>query len=164
MDKKFAILFCPMNTLGHLHPLIGFGQLLLPKHRVIFAVSQKSKGQLVKYGFEEQVYEVDDPFMNMDKDMFKKFNEEKDVFKEMSPIERFKDLVKEELFLKMAKVTNPHVKEIVDRIKPDLVIVDSMFILPGAIKDYPWVSLFTPNPNAFLFDERAPPFGFGKLI
>ena len=164
MDKKLTILFCPMNALGHLHPLIGFGQLLIPKHRVIFAVSQKSKGQLVKYGFEEQVYEVDDPFMNMDKDMFKKFNEEKDVFKEMSPIERFKDLVKEELFLKMAKVTNPHVKEIVDRIKPDLVIVDSMFILPGAIKDYPWISLFTPNPNAFLFDERAPPFGFGKLI
>ena len=164
MNKKLTILFCPMNTLGHLHPLIGFGQFLIPKHRVIFAVSQKSKGQLVKYGFEEQVYEVDDPFMNMDKDMFKKFNEEKDVFKEMPPIERFKGLVKEEFFLKVAKVTNPHVKQIVDRVQPDLVIVDSMFILPGAIKDYPWVSLFTPNPNAFLFDERAPPFGFGKLI
>ena len=164
MDKKLAILFCPMNALGHLHPLIGFGQLLLPKHRVIFAVSQKSKGQLVKYGFEEQVYEVDDPFMNMDKDMFKKFNEENDAFKEMPPIERLKGLVKEEFFLKVAKVTNPHMKQIVDRVQPDLVIVDSMFILPGAIKDHPWVSLFTPNPNAFLFDERAPPFGFGMLI
>lgn len=74
-NRKLTILFCPMNALGHLNPLIGFGQFLVPKHRVVFAVTPKSKGQLVKYGFEEEVYQLDDPFINMNKDAMKQFSE-----------------------------------------------------------------------------------------
>ena len=163
MDNKLTILFCPMNALGHLNPLIGFGQLFVPKHRVVFAVSQKSKGQLIKYGFEEEVYEVDDPFINMDKGHFKKMNEEKSLFKEMPIMDKMKNMMKDEnMFLKMAQLTNPKVKEIAARVKPDLVIMDSMFILPGAIKDYPWICLILSNPNSFLLDERVPPSFFGK--
>ena len=163
MDNKLTILFCPMNALGHLNPLIGFGQLFVPKHRVVFAVSQKSKGQLIKYGFEEEVYEVDDPFINMDKGHFKKMNEEKSMFKDMPVMDKMKNMMKDgNMFLKMAQLTNPKVKEIAARVKPDLVILDSMFILPGAIKNYPWVCLILGNPNGFLLDQRVPPCCFGK--
>ena len=163
MDNKLTILFCPMNALGHLNPLIGFGQHFVPKHRVVFAVSQKSKGQLVKYGFEEEVYEVDDPFLNMDKGHFKKMNEENNMFKDMPVMEKLKNMMKDEnKFMKMAQLTNPKVKEIAAKVKPDLVILDLMFILPGAIKNYPWVCLIPSNPNSFLLDERVPPIGFGK--
>ena len=40
-NKRLTILFIPMNFLGHLNPMIGFAQNFIPKHRVIFAVSQK---------------------------------------------------------------------------------------------------------------------------
>lgn len=62
----------------------------------------------------------------------------------------------------MAQVTNPKIKEIVYRVNPDFVIVDSQFILPAAIQNTPWISLVVGNPNLFLFHEKSPPFGFGK--
>lgn len=60
-NEKLTILFCPMDSAGHLNPLIGFGQLLVSKHKVIFAVNNQSKGHLIKYGFEEEIYEVANP-------------------------------------------------------------------------------------------------------
>ena len=53
-NKRLTILFVPMNLLGHLNPMIGFAQNFISKHRVVFAVSQKLKGQLKQYGFEEE--------------------------------------------------------------------------------------------------------------
>ena len=48
------------NFMGHLNPMIGFGQMLVPEFHVVFAVNQKSKGTLTKYGFIEEIYEFDD--------------------------------------------------------------------------------------------------------
>ena len=60
MCEKLTILFTPMNFMGHLNPMIGFGQMLVPEFHVVFAVNQKSKGTLTKYGFIEEIYEFDD--------------------------------------------------------------------------------------------------------
>ena len=160
MSGRLTILFIPINMSGHLNPMIGFGQLLVSKHRVIFAVSQKIKGNLIKYGFEEEVYEVNDPFLNMDKNAYKKHVQNKIVFQNKPPIEKKKEIVEDEFFLKMAKSINPLVKPIVHKIQPDLVILDSILTLPSAIKDYPWINIIASNPNLF-YDERAPPSGLG---
>ena len=61
------------------------------------------------------------------------------------------------------KTAKAHMKQVVDKVKPDLVVVDSMFILPQAINAYPWISVFTSNLNAFIYHEKVPPFGFGKI-
>ena len=164
MANKLKILFVPMNALGHLNPMIGFAQNLHPKHRVIFAVSQKSKGQLKKYGFEEEEYQVDDPLFNMEKDKMKEFTKEQDFLGNKTPIQGWKELAESEFFLNLAKSGNPKVKQVVERVKPDLVVIDCTFILPASIKDYPWISLITPNINCTLFDERSPPPGLGVLI
>ena len=161
--KRLTILFVPMNLLGHLHPMIGFAQNFIPKHRVVFAVSQKSKGQLKQYGFEEEDYEVDDSFFNMDKNKMKQFMDEKKFLEDIGPIERMKQMANDDMFINMAKSSNPKVKDVVDRVKPDLVVVDVTFILPSAIKNYPWINIITPNPNTVLFDERSPPPGCGKF-
>ena len=152
-----------MNLLGHLNPMIGFAQNFVPKHRVVFAVSQKSKGQLKQYGFEEEDYQVDDSFFNMDKDKMKEFMNENKFLEDQSPIERKKQMTGDDPFLTMAKSSNPKVKDVVDRVKPDLVVVDVTFILPSAIKNYPWINIITPNPNTVLFDERSPPSGCGMF-
>ena len=156
-NEKLTILFCPMDSAGHLNPLIGFGQLLIPKHRVVFAIGNESKGNLIKYGFEEEVYEVANPFETNNESW-----ETEEDDKNKSPLESWKDIVESEYFWKMAQVTNPKIKDIVDQVKPDLVVVDSQFLLPAAIQNTTWISLVVGNPNLFLFDEKSPPFGFGK--
>ena len=163
-NKRLTILFVPMNLLGHLNPMIGFAQNFVPKHRVVFAVSQKSKGQLKQYGFEEEDYQVDDSFFNMDRNKVKEFTDENKMLQNYeSPIEQWKQMADNDMFITMNKTTNPKVKEVVDRVKPDLVVVDVAFILPSAIKNYPWINLITPNPNTVLFDEQSPPPGCGKF-
>ena len=73
-------------------------------------------------------------------------------------------MLKKIFFLNLAKTANPKVEQIVDKVKPDLVVADCTFVLPSSIKDYPWISLITPNINCTLFDERSPPPGLGALI
>ena len=162
MNQKLTILFVPMNELGHISPMIGFAQNLLPKHRIVFAVSQKSAGQLKKYGFEEVVYHIDNPYFNLEKNQMKQSAEDKKLNYNKPPIEIMKAGIKRELFLNLSKSTDPHMKQIVEQVKPDLVILDSMFILPSAIKDHPWINLITPSPNVMLLDERCPPPGLGQ--
>ena len=152
-----------MNTLGHLNPMIGFAQMLHPKHHIIFAVSQKSKGVPSYYGFQEEVYEVDNPFFNVDKKEMKKINEEKKIFGNNNGMQRWKLMVDEEVLLNMTKSVNPKVKQVVDKIQPDLVVVDVAFCIPSAIRNYPWIHLITSNPSMVMLDERCPPPGLGKL-
>ena len=155
MDKKLTILFVPMNQMGHMNPLIGFGQNFVPKHRVIFAVNKSLKGQLTKYGFEEAVMELDDLLPH---------HHQKD--NESSKEAKFLQFLKRDLCLPKAPSNDEKAKEIVERIKPDLLVLDATFILPATIKAHqgPWISLVTPNPNSVLFDERSPPPGSGESL
>ena len=156
-NKRLTILFIPMNFLGHLNPMIGFAQNFIPKHRVIFAVSQKSKGQLKQYGFQEENYEVDDSLFNMDKDKMKEHIDEKKTLENReSPVDRWRKWADDDTYTNMAKNTNVKVKDVADRVKPDLVVADMHFILPSAIQNCPWINLITPNPNTSLFDGRSP--------
>ena len=59
-----------MNFLDDLSPLIGFAQNFVPKHRVIFVMSEKSKSQLTEYEFED--YQLNDLLLNLDKDLYSK--------------------------------------------------------------------------------------------
>ena len=164
-NKRLTILFIPMNFLGHLNPMIGFAQNFISKHRVVFAVSQKSKGQLKQYGFEEEEYEIEDSFFNMDRDKIKEFTDDNKMLENYeSPLDQWKKFAEDDIVINMTKNTNVKVKDVVDRVKPDLVVVDVAFIIPSAIKNYPWINLITPNPNTALFDERSPPPGCGKIV
>ena len=160
-NKRLTILFVPMNLLGHLNPMIGFAQNFVPKHRVVFAVSQKSKGQLEQYGFEEEEYQVEHFIFNMDKSKMKDYIDQHKMLDNQSPVDHWKKIAEEEIFLKIIKMTNSEIKHVVDRVKPDLVVVDVAFIVPSAIKNNVWINIISPNPNTVLFDERAPPPGCG---
>ena len=102
MANKLTILFVPMNALGHLNPMIGFAQNLHPKHRIIFAVSQRSKGQLKKYGFEEEEYQVDDPVFNMEKSKIKELIEQ-DFLEIKTPIQGWEEIAEKDFFFKFGE-------------------------------------------------------------
>ena len=44
-----------------------------------------------------------------------------------------------------------------DKVKPDLVDADALFLFPSAIKNNQWINLIATNPSSYLFDERSPP-------
>ena len=163
MDKKLTILFVPMNQMGHMNPLIGFGQNFVPKHRVIFAVNKSLKGQLTKYGFEEAITEFDDPHHHQQHKHHHHNHKDNESSKEAKYLGQFH---RGDLFVKIASINDEKAKEIVERIKPDLLVLDATFILPATIKAHrgPWISLVTPNPNSVLFDERSPPPGSGESL
>ena len=101
----------------------------------------------------------------MDRNKIKEYADEKKILENHeSPLDQWKRWADDDMFLNMTKNTNVKVKDVVDRVKPDLVVVDVAFILPSAVKNYPWINLITPNPNTILFDERSPPPGCGKIV
>ena len=159
MDEKLTILFVPLSEMGHLNPLIGFGQNFVPKHRVIFAVNKPLKGQLTKYGFEEAEMDLED--LHHQHKHHHHHHKDNESNKEAKYLAQFH---RGDLFLKIVPINDEKAKEIVERIKPDLLVLDATFILPATIKAHqgPWISLVTPNPNSVLFDERSPPPGLGE--
>ena len=164
-NKRLTILFIPLNFLGHLNPMIGFAQNFISKHRVVFAVSQKSKGQLKQYGFEEEEYEIDDSFFNMDRDKIKEVTDERKVLENcVNPMDQWRKWAASDKFINTMKSTDVKVKDVVDRVKPDLVVADVALTLPSAIRNYPWINLITPNPSTSLCDERCPPPCCGKIV
>ena len=58
---------------------------------------------------------------------------------------------------KSVQLINSKIKEIVDKVKSDLVIADALYLFPSAIKNNLWINLIATNPSTYLFDERAPP-------
>ena len=156
MREKLTILFAPIDLKGHLNPMIGFGQMLIPDYHVVFAVSQNLKGSLEKYGFTEEIYQLDDLALSHIKSNLCELNFEK------SPIQVMKDLINRDSRIKKTRAINSKLKPIIDKIQPDAVVVESLYIFPSAIKDQLWINLIASNPNSYLSDERSPPGCLGK--
>ena len=162
MNRKLTILMTTVNAHGSLNPFIGLSQMLHKAgHRIVFAISESMKGRLEKYGFEEELYE--------------------ELCLERSPTTNFltmglvsdkttfeKVIGYPKLFLWKLKYfneeTEPNISQIIDKIKPDLIINDAMLSIPCIINSkIPWISLIPSNPLVAFDDERFPPFGSGKM-
>ncbi|CAG2121577.1 unnamed protein product, partial [Medioppia subpectinata] len=52
MVQKLTILFAPVESVGHVNPCIGLGEVLLSRgHKVVFAVDQSFAGKLSPFGY-----------------------------------------------------------------------------------------------------------------
>ena len=79
-------------------------------------------------------------------------------------MEGWKEMAEADFFIQLPKICDSAAKEVVEGVKPDLLILDCTFILPSAIKAHqrPWINLVLPNPNTVLFEERSSPPGLGN--
>ena len=124
MTKK-VIMFTPMDSHGHINSCIGVAEALLNKgHRIVFVLNTAWKGRLAKYGFEEELFSTDDKDDNEEYWQLC-WAENGGKIYGADPYDQI-DLMNQLIMTAMFehhKKTEPKLKEIIERIQPDLLVV-----------------------------------------
>jgi hypothetical protein len=170
MLERLTILFAPVDAVGHVYACIGIAQVLRDRgHRIVFAISDSWRQKLKIYGFEEELIElskkvtVEDPAKFWAEHCLKA-----GMFGFSSPLEKIKcmagDSFKE--MLDRFKTSDPLMKEIVCRIKPDIILIDGFLWMPSLMNSgIPWVYIISGNPLLIDYtkdDKRLPPSTSGN--
>lgn len=174
MSRKLAILVAPMFGVGHVNATIGIAQCLQERgHRVVYVLDQSFERQLTKYGFEEEILR-EPAKANGEANGNRKAGEEparmlkeSGLLSGLSPLEKYNLFAKTNFFLPMLQKkieSEPQMKAIVDKVNPDIIIIDDFIGSPSLIhSNKPWISICSGNPLAYIEDERLPPCGSGDV-
>ena len=133
MGRKLTILFAPIDAFSHFNVSIGIAERLRDRgHKIIFAIDRAWNGKLKKYGFIEELMIIPISSENNKPEepgkMWADVLLNAGVFDEYSSLEKLKARVKPgiiETFMDKTKAFNPFYKEIVERVKPDIIIIDN---------------------------------------
>ncbi len=157
MSEKKTFLFMPESAYGPTNNCIGIGHQLLERgHRVVFAAEASWAGKLEALGFEEDLVDLAAPpeatADDEDQDAGAFW---KDYIREISP--QFRKTTAEQLetvthgiweeLIAGAKYCEPQLRQIIDRVKPDVIIEDNVLAFPAlTTTDAPFVRLVSCNP------------------
>lgn len=175
--EQRTFLFMPESAYGPTNNCIGIGNELLRRgHRVVFAAEASWAGKLEALGFEEDLVELAPPAEpaageagadgpaaeEPDAGAFWK-----DYIREISPefaksteaqLETVIRPIWEEL-IEGAKYSEPALKAIIDRMKPDVIIEDNVLLFPAlATAGVPFVRIVSCNPLEVPGASVAPAF------
>jgi hypothetical protein len=170
MPERLTILFAPVDAVGHVNACIGIAQVLRDRgHRIVFAISDNWREKLKIYGFEEELIELSKKVTVEDPAKFwAEFLLKAGMFGPSSPLEKIKSIAgngfKE--MIDRYKASDPILKEIVCRIKPDIILIDGFRWMPSLMNSgIPWVWSISCNPLVIdhaIDDKRLPPSTSGK--
>jgi len=161
-SKRLTVLFTPLDGYGHINACHGIAEALRDRgHRVIFAVDISFKGKLIPYGFEEEIHSLpkksdDNPEINVWANIVSK---NKETFK-LSPIEIVEKFcaVCFSYMYEGLKARDSQYKDIIERVKPDIIIIDSYVASPTITNcGIPWVWLYSAAPLLCLNSDKLPP-------
>ena len=90
------------------------------------------------------------------------------ILAEGDAVDKLRKMIRSNFFYSMVDrmiALEPKFKRIVDRIKPDITVVDNFVGTPSLVHSgRPWVFLWSGNPLAcFKDDQRLPPPCLGKI-
>jgi UDP:flavonoid glycosyltransferase YjiC (YdhE family) len=172
MPEHLTILFAPVDAVGHVNACIGIAEVLRDRgHRIVFAISDNWREKLKVFGFEEELIElskketVEDPAK-----FWAELCLKAGMLGPKSPLEKFKSMTNVSFpeVIDRSKTSDPLMKEIVCRIKPDIIIIDGIIWMPSLMNSgIPWVWSVSANPLCidFAMDEKSlPPSFSGKRI
>ncbi|CAG2107256.1 unnamed protein product [Medioppia subpectinata] len=161
------VLFSPINLVGPINASIGIGEVLRDfGHRVVFAVRSDWRGKLNVHGFEEEIIGSSDGTAS-DGSAKQKVEEIKDIFGSQTRLDKMIDICK--ILLKdevqEVKDNEPFLQEIVERVKPDVILTDHILVIPSLMcSSIPWVLIMSCNPLSFqcgIDEPKLPPQGLG---
>jgi MGT family glycosyltransferase len=166
-DRPLTVLFLPESAYGPTGNCIGIGDVLRRRgHRVVFAAEASWKGKLEPMGFVEDLVDLAPPpegdTSEQDAGAFWK-----EFIKETSP--EFRKPTMEQLgtfiaptyqaLIDGAKYCEPHLKEIIQRQKPDVLVEDNVVLFPAlTTSGAPFVRIVSCNPLEVKGPGVAPPF------
>ncbi|XP_074601492.1 NDP-glycosyltransferase YjiC-like [Brevipalpus obovatus] len=161
-------LFLPMDGAGHINACVGVANLLKKhQHECIFSVVKTWSAIVEKHGFQTESYS--DPSSDGEDPQAKwgKFMREVAFAYKLSPIEQIAtlELPAFDDFLKTTQKFDPHFKQLIQRIKPDAILVDFYCAVPSVINSgLPWFYIWSCNPLLAYEQYGGPPAfsGFSK--
>ena len=165
-DRPLTVLFLPESAYGPTGNCIGIGDVLLQRgHRVVFAAEASWKGKLEPLGFVEDLVDLAPPPEGDDESDPGAFW--KEFIRETSP--EFRKPTSQQLQTFIAptyqalidgvKYCEPHLREIVARQQPDVIVEDNVVIFPAlTTSDAPFVRIVSCNPLEVKGEAVAPTF------
>jgi MGT family glycosyltransferase len=167
-DRPLTVLFLPESAYGPTGNCIGIGNVLLQKgHRVVFAAESSWKGKLEPLGFVEDLVDLAPPpedagDAEQDAGAFWK-----EFIKETAPEFRKPTVDQLETFIAPtyqalidgARYCEPHLKEIIARHQPDVLVEDNVVLFPAlTTSGAPFVRIVSCNPLEVKGPGVAPTF------
>jgi MGT family glycosyltransferase len=151
-DHPLTILFMPESAYGPTNNCVGIGDVLRRRgHRVVFAAESSWKGRLAPLGFEEDLVDLAEP-SGQEQDVGQFW---KDFIRDTAPefrkptIEQLDTWIKpvwEEL-IAGARYCEPRLREIIARVRPDVVVEDNVVCFPALMTaGVPFVRIVSCNP------------------
>jgi MGT family glycosyltransferase len=161
---SLTILFMPESAYGPTNNSIGIGDILRNRgHRVVFAAEASWKGKLEALGFEEDLVDLAPPAEEeQDAGQFWK-----DFIRETAPEYRKSTLEQLETVTKPiwdslidgAKYCEPQLKEIIERVQPDVIVEDNVITFPALLTaGKKFVRIVSCNPLEVRGEGIAPVF------
>ncbi|MEU6527330.1 nucleotide disphospho-sugar-binding domain-containing protein [Streptomyces sp. NPDC046924] len=162
--RPLTVLFAPESAYGPTNNCVGIGDVLRRRgHRVVFAAEASWKGRLAPLGFEEELVDLaPPPEQPQDAGQFWK-----DFVHDTAPefrkptIEQLSTWIKpvwEEL-ISGARYCEPQLKEIIDRVRPDVIVEDNVVCFPAlTTAGVPFVRILSCNPLEMKGEHVPPPF------
>jgi len=165
-DRPLTILFMPESAYGPTNQCVGIGKVLLERgHRVVFAAEASWQGKLSPLGFEEDLVDLAPPAEDADEQDAGQFW--KDFIRETAP--EFRKPTVEQLSTFMAPTwqalidgamyCEPHLREIVARVQPDVIVEDNVVCFPAlTTAGAPFVRIVSCNPLEMKGPDIAPAY------
>lgn len=158
--KSLTIMMAPLDGYGHVNACMGLADILRNRgHDIVFVVERCWKGKLQKYGFREELFgKIVDQNIKPNEE-WTEFMQKMSPIMKLGPIEKMLkfSLESKYLMLENVKATHEELKEIVSRVKPDVIIIDHYVSQPSLINyGKPWVRLVSANVLIEIDDERTP--------
>ena len=165
-QDRLTILFMPESAYGPTNQCIGIGHRLLKAgHRVVFAAEASWAGKLTALGFEEDLVALaPEPEDAAPQDAGQFW---KDFIRETAPEFRKPTIEQLETFIKPtwqalidgAMYCEPQLKQILERVKPDVVVEDNVLCFPALMTcGAPFIRIVSCNPLEMKGANVAPTF------
>ncbi|MEU0482732.1 glycosyltransferase [Streptosporangium sp. NPDC006013] len=161
---SLTILFMPESAYGPTNNCIGIGDILRKRgHRVVFAAEASWKGKLTALGFEEDLVDLAPPAEEeQDAGQFwKDFIRDTAPEYRKSTLEQLETVTKPiwDALIDGAKYCEPQLKEIIERVQPDVIVEDNVITFPALLTaGKPFVRIVSCNPLEVRGEGVAPVF------
>ncbi|MCA2175375.1 glycosyltransferase [Nonomuraea glycinis] len=161
---SLTILFMPESAYGPTNNSIGIGDILRNRgHRVVFAAEASWKGKLEALGFEEDLVDLAPPAEEeQDAGQFwKDFIRETAPEYRKSTLEQLATVTKPiwDSLIDGAKYCEPQLKEIIERVQPDVIVEDNVITFPALLTaGKKFVRIVSCNPLEVRGEGIAPVF------
>ena len=160
-----------MEGVGHVNATIGVAEALKDRgHRLVYVITKPYEGKLVKYGFEEEVLENKEIENKKPGEQAGLRMKELGIMSGISSIEKMRIMATTvqfngfERMLDQRKFEDKQIKEVVEKINPDVIIMDDFIGLPSVVYSRkPWVFLGSANPVFYIGGDQLPPAASGKF-